>query len=374
MKYHKLSGLLLIFLVTLLLSSCNKKQKDESVLRSKKYKLSILQSYEKISLYQVINKNTAFAIAVSIDNKPVWVDAFGFSDRELNIKASPKHKFRIGQLTEIITALTAAKLYEDGKLDLSKPVKEFIPEMASKPDITIKQLASHSSGLKQFNNHNGNDGNNNISKVAETIFNEEIEYRPGDFFVYSQFNYDLIAHIIEKTTNNQFKQVVKSILLDTLKLENTEPDNPLLITTNRVRFYDFDYLAQPINSAQIDLRGKEGSVGYLSNVTDIVKLGNQIIYPGFLKAETLKLFKTNALLNSGENSMYSFGLIVSNDRKGRTFYVSIGLTKGGSASLIIYPEDKLVIAMASNVTSESTELPILEVAGIFLDQLFLEKQ
>jgi hypothetical protein len=40
--------------------------------------------------------------------------------------------------------------------------------------------------------------------------------------------------------------------------------------------------------------------------------------------------------------------------------------------LLIYPEDKLVVAMAGNIESSSWELPVFDIADVFMKQLHPE--
>jgi hypothetical protein len=132
-------------------------------------------------------------------------------------------------------------------------------------------------------------------------------------------------------------------------------------------------MAQPITAEQIDLRAKVASAGYLSSVIDLVKLGNTILYPGYLKQETIDRITSQFTTNSGQKSQFGFGLIVGKDNEGKTFIGQQGKTNGGICALLIYPEDKIVIAMSANIGNCSWELPVFEMASIFQKALHPEK-
>jgi hypothetical protein len=106
----------------------------------------------------------------------------------------------------------------------------------------------------------------------------------------------------------------------------------------------------------------------------MVKIGNALLYPGFLKKETLDLITKPYTLVSGQTSPFAFGILVNKDMEGRTFWGQKGLVNGGTSTILIYPEDKLVVAIASNIGSSSWELPVFEVASIFQDQLHPERK
>ena len=376
MKTQKLFKQLLILLILCgSLLSCKKKPADESIVRSPKYKKSLIEAYQKLGVFSTINYIPGLTIAVSIDNQLVLADGFGYSNMELNTKTSPSHKFRIGQVSELVTTLTAAKLYEQGKLKMDQPVSEILPDLSKKPlPYSIYQLGTHSSGLRTENNPAGKGGIQRLDTIVHSFINDDLLYEPGTGVLHSELGFDLIGYIIQKTNKDFFTNVVQKTLIDPLKLENTAPDNVYSIIKNRSNFYDYDYLAQPAGAEPIDLRGKEASAGYLCSVIDLVKMGNTLLYPGFLKQETIDMITKPFTTKSGQTSQFGFGLIVNKDMEGRVFYGQRGSVNGGFTMLLIYPEDKLVIAMASNIGNCSWEFPVFEIASIFQNQLHPERK
>jgi len=379
MKTQILSKSLMILLIFGSLVSCRKKPQDPSVVRSSKYRESLKDVYEKVGLFYHANMIPGMAVAVSIDNKLVWADGFGFSNYELKAKTSPTHKFRIGQVSELITALTVAKLNEEGKLQIDKPVAELFPQLCKKPAAyTIRQLGAHAAGIRTENTPAGKGNATSLETIIPEFINDDLLYEPGCNFAHTELGFDLIGYLIEKSTKEVFYKVVKKNVLDTLHLDGTVPDVPFRIIDNRSSNYDFNFVAQPIVASAIDLRGKEASAGYLSSVLDLVKMGNLLLYPGFLKQESIDLLTKPFKLKGGQEAQYSFGLISTKDFKDHSFYGIRGAVEGGSASLLIYPDDKMVIAVAANVQNSSWELPIFDIAESFMKQLhpelFLEKE
>jgi len=58
------------------------------------------------------------AIAVAIDGKLVYSEAFGYADLEERVPAWPTTKFRIGSISKPLTAIALMQLVEAGKIDL----------------------------------------------------------------------------------------------------------------------------------------------------------------------------------------------------------------------------------------------------------------
>ena len=364
---------LLILLILGSLLACHKKPVDPSVVRSMKYKKCLKEGYSKLGVFYQTNSIPGFAIAVSINNEMVWSDGFGYSNFELKAKTSPSHLFRIGQVSELITALTAAKLQEEGRLDIDKPVAKYLPEMPPKAaDFTIRQLGAHTAGIRVENISAGNNRANVLDSIVASFIKENLIYEPGTNILQTELGYDLMGYVIEKNCKDSYPKIVKKTVLDTLKLKSTIPDIPRKIIENKSSNYDYDFISQTILAAPINLCGKEASAGYLSSVDDLVKMANLLLYPGFLKQESISLLTTPIKLKNGQLAPFSFGLIVSKDIKGKTFYGIRGFVQGGSATLLIYPDDKLVVAMAANIGNGSLDLPVFEIADIFMKQLHPE--
>jgi CubicO group peptidase (beta-lactamase class C family) len=374
MKRFLIFKSLVILFILGTIFSCTKKSSDPSVIRSSKYKESLLEIYPKLRLFISTNFIPGMSVAVSIDNQLVWAEGFGYSNYELKVKSSPSHKYRIGQVSEFITALTAAKLFEEGKLSIDKPVAEWLPQMKPKPfDFTIRQLGAHAAGIRKERAEAGKGNLFSLETLVPSFIDDDLIFEPGTAFEHTELGIDLMGYLLEKSQKKPFTKVVKQTLLDTLKLSGTLPDIPYQIVDDQCTTYDYNYLSQPIHAFQVDFRGKEASSGYISTVTDLVKLGNLLMYPGFLKQETIDLLTTPFHLNGGKDGRYGFGLIVGKDKDGRVFYGDHGSVAGGCSAILIYPEEKMVIAMAANINGNMLELPVFDVAQSFMKQMHPSK-
>src|SRR5687768_10633617 len=92
------------------------------------------------------------AIVVIKDDKPIFIRAYGMADKEAGIKADPDTLYYIASSTKSFTALAAAMLDQEGKIEFSDPLTKYTPGIRFKneiPDkITIRDLLTHTSGLR----------------------------------------------------------------------------------------------------------------------------------------------------------------------------------------------------------------------------------
>lgn len=95
-------------------------------------------------------------VGVSKNGDMVYAKGFGYSDVENCIKAKPNTIVRIASISKPITCLVAAKLMENGQLDIDKPVYDYlndVPKLKFKnKDVIIntRQLMSHTSGIRHY--------------------------------------------------------------------------------------------------------------------------------------------------------------------------------------------------------------------------------
>ena len=93
------------------------------------------------------------------------------------------------------------RLYEDGKLDLDKPITEYVKSWPEKhPPITVRQIASHTSGIRHYkknpecdeksDDHDtkypefySNVAYKNVEDALEVFKTDDLLCEPGEIFV-----------------------------------------------------------------------------------------------------------------------------------------------------------------------------------------------
>ena len=93
--------------------------------------------------------------------------------------------------------------------------------------------------------------------------------------------------------------------------------------------------------------------GFLSTPSNLVRFGFAMLYAEILQKETVDLFWTPQRLNSGEPTGYGYGWSVTSmtlgDDEGRTPMITHGgRVLGGTATLIIFPEEDMVVVAMTN--------------------------
>lgn len=100
-------------------------------------------------------KAAGFAVAVVEKNKVVYAKGFGYKDWEAKIPVTNNTQFAIGSCTKAFTASLLGLLARDGKVDLDKPVKNYLPELNfynqdMNNNVTLRDMMSHRTGVSRY--------------------------------------------------------------------------------------------------------------------------------------------------------------------------------------------------------------------------------
>jgi CubicO group peptidase (beta-lactamase class C family) len=70
----------------------------------------------------------ALSIALVDDQQLVWAEGFGYADREHRVPATSETVYQVGSITKVINALAVMQLVEQGRMDLDRPITDYLPE------------------------------------------------------------------------------------------------------------------------------------------------------------------------------------------------------------------------------------------------------
>lgn len=354
-------------MIFFILNGCTKT--DNNLVYNKGYIAPIKKSRKKLFFHMTTNYIPGASIAVSVDQKTIWSEGVGMSNKELKVPATRQTKFRIGGVSQLFTTLIYHLMLEQGTIDGNEIVGDYIPAFANKKyPISLKQLIYQTSGIRQPTKKETYKAKNYMKVAASlSIFsNDTLLFEPGLYEYESAFNYNLLGAVLEKIEGEDFKIIVDSMILDTLHLGNTTPDHIPSIIENRSSIYDQDFIGRIVNAFPTNNYHNLPSLGYLSTSEDLLKLGNALLKSNYFSDSLKNRMFQNYKLKNGDSTKKSCGWNVYNSIKDSSaFYTFRGLTIGGSAELLIHPKQNLVIVMEANMDDELGQLPTLKIWNNF---------
>ncbi len=294
----------------------------------------------------------ALSVAVAVDGRIVWSEAFGFADLENRVPASTLTRFRIASVSKPLTATVAALLHEKGLLDLDAPVQAYLPKypQTDKP-ITARLLAGHLSGIRHYQAGEINSTREYPSlRAALAIFSADpLKNPPGEAYSYSTYGYTLLGAVMEAATERSFPLLMREQLFEPLEMRGAAADFNTPIIPHRARPYVYNGRQQPENAPLTDHSYKLPGGGIVATAEDLVRFGSALLEPGFLKADTLKTLFEPLKTTDGQQTRYALGWSIDRDWSGRRTIGHGGNQPGGRSHLLIYPEQRAVIAMLTNI-------------------------
>ncbi len=310
------------------------------------------------------------AIAVSRNGRLVWSGVEGLADVELAVPVVQTTRMRSGSVSKPLTAAALGILVEEGRLDLDAPVQRYVPDFPSKAwPITARQLAGHLAGIRHYEGDEFliRDHYPNVRASLAIFAKDALLFEPGTRFSYSSYGWNLLSAVIEGASGEPFLAFMQKRVFRPSGMRHTCADEVTPIVPGRSGFYTRDEAGAVVNAGYVDNSYKWAGGGFLSTAEDLVAFGNALLEGRLLKPETRALLWTSQKTSDGKDTEYGIGWTVDRDSRGRARVRHSGGAQGGTANLVIYPAERLVLAMLVN-SDESFTGRAPQIAEMFLDE------
>ena len=89
--------------------------------------MNINEIEKQIMNFMSVNDVPGISVSLVHNNEIAYQNGFGYRDVLNKKPVTPKTVWPIASITKSFTAVSAFQLVEQGKLDLNKPIKEYLP-------------------------------------------------------------------------------------------------------------------------------------------------------------------------------------------------------------------------------------------------------
>jgi D-alanyl-D-alanine carboxypeptidase len=244
------------------------------------------------------NNNFNGTILIQKDNKQLYLQSFGFANRQFDIKNTNETKYKIASMTKTFTAVLILQLLEQNKLELNKPIKNYLPNYKGEgaDKITIHSLLTHSSGIENCEK-NGLDIYE-LRLTTDSIITKycsgKLENPVGKQFSYNNGDYMILGKIIEEIYRKPYKMVLKEQILTPFKLKNTDLVNQSTIMRDGANTYIWNDSTKIFeNDSPFYIENYGASGGLYSTVSDLGLFTSALFNKSILKENTLNLMLKN---------------------------------------------------------------------------------
>ncbi|THD38288.1 MAG: class A beta-lactamase-related serine hydrolase [Sphingomonas sp.] len=165
----------------------------------------------------------AASVRVTFDKDGVTsVQSEGLADAAANRAVTPDSVVRIASISKLVTTIGVMRLVEAGKLDLDADVSRYLgytfrnPAFPDTP-ITLRLLLSHRSSLTDNIDYVlPLDGD--MGKVLADPKAWDASHAPGTYFRYVNFNFPVVAAVMERATGERFDRLMDRLVIRPLRL------------------------------------------------------------------------------------------------------------------------------------------------------------
>jgi CubicO group peptidase (beta-lactamase class C family) len=302
----------------------------------------------------------------------VWSEGFGFADLEQQVPVTSLTRFRVGSVSKALTAAAIGALVEAGKLDLDAPVQRYVPAFPVKRwPITSRQLAGHLAGIRHYRGEGEMLVHRTYPDVGSSLAifaADSLLFQPGHRFSYSSYGFNLLSAVVEAAAGEPYLAFMQRRVFDAADLRHSTADHVDSIIPYRARWYTRGPdRGGIVNAPATDNSYKWAGGGFLSTTEDLVEFGDALLHDRLLQPATVQVLWTSQRLANGRETGYGIGWFMETDSAGRRVVSHGGGSVGGTAMLLIYPDQDMVVALLVN--SDSTFVGATQhIARMFLDR------
>jgi CubicO group peptidase (beta-lactamase class C family) len=160
------------------------------------------------------------ALAVVQDGKVALAKAYGQRDVEANLPVTTATQFLICSITKSFTATGMAILHNEGRLDWTKPVRDYMPEFrlhdaVATERVTVRDLLSHQSGLPRHDWVHV-PGDRMAAEMLGLMRHLELSRDIRAAWQYSNLCYNVAGLLIERLSGQSYDAFTRTRLTDKL--------------------------------------------------------------------------------------------------------------------------------------------------------------
>lgn len=343
------------------------------------------------SLFNEWKPNTPGGVVAVVQNgQVVYSKSFGLADVDKKIPNAPSLKYDLASNAKQFTAMSIALLEEQGKLSKEDPLRKYYPGLKIKDDIRIRNLIDHTSGLRDasviailkykltLTGAVKKKHDNKQYYIKCMMEEEDLNFSVGSEMAYTNFNYVLLADIVEKVSGQTLSAYMDSAIFKPLGMNNT------LLRDQRKMKIENESVGYLFNGSRYKRSDATGGIvgdhNMVSTIDDLVRWHMNFRQNKLGKSDPnliTKISTASTLLN-GETTYYGYGLSVSDYKGVKMFWHGGDDGRQTSMSLRFPDNDLSVIVLSNSSRYNVTEKIAFNIAEVFLQgtlvQPVVEKQ
>jgi CubicO group peptidase (beta-lactamase class C family) len=291
-------------------------------------------------------------LAVRVGGRELFAGARGLADLEHGVACGPATVFDMASLAKSVTAAAIQRLVEEGALELEDGVRTHLPELheATFGSVKLRHLLHHTAGIEDVDGllaiagWRAFESSSFADELRVLLGQRHLRFAPGSQHMYSNGGYVLLAEVAQRASGEGLAAWARTNLFEPLGMQSARLAGPLgTVEPGLAAAYSGPASARRRHPPGATL----GAGGLLCSVPDLARWGEELATGAKLGRSFAERMRATGTLDDGKALTYASGLGRGNFG-GHPSYQHSGSTFGGQAMLVLFPQDGMVLAAATN--------------------------
>ena len=201
---------------------------------------------------------------------------------------------------------------------------------------------------------------------------KELNFNPGDEYLYCNTGYTLLAEIVARVSGKSFPEWTRENIFEPLGMTKTlfYEDHEKIV---RNRAYSYASSSNNTFKKRVLSYANVGATSLFTSVEDLSKWAANFDTPVVGNSELIKQMEEQGVLTKGDTIAYAFGQGIG-PYKGLRRISHGGADAGYRTSLVRFPDQKFAVMVLSNLASFNPGGMALKIADIYLADLLVEEK
>ncbi|MCL2854750.1 MAG: beta-lactamase family protein [Defluviitaleaceae bacterium] len=280
-----------------------------------------------INIAKLIPEDFNGVVCVIKNGETLFKQAYGYADLPNKRPNKVDTIFEVASGSKAFVATGVMKLVEEGKLTLDSTIGSLL-DLGFKqisPDITVRQLLNHTSGIPDYFDESVMDDMSELwakfpnyqmrfpSDMLPTFIDRPMMYPAGEKFQYNNTGYVVLALIIEKVTGMEFDKYLAQMIFKPCGMTSTGYYELDRLPANCATAYIYDEERDEYFTNYYSTNVKsDGAGGVYTTVDDIASFWKCFLAGDIVSKETVKIM-TSAQAYDEDDDGYGFGFWLDGD-------------------------------------------------------------
>ncbi len=228
----------------------------------------------------------ALSAAIVHDQDLIWSGASGFADIASKRPASDDTIYGICSISKLFTGIAVMQLRDQGKVNLDDSVDDLLPWYDLKqthegsPDITLRSMLTHSSGLPRESDSPYWMGPDfpfpTREEVREKLHEQTTIYPAQRYYQYSNLGLTLVGEVVAELSGQDYESYIDDHILTPLAMHDTATGFPTDEREPRIAT-GYGFAGKGSESPVLpryDARGITPAAGFASTVLDLARFAS----------------------------------------------------------------------------------------------------